>query len=222
MLFEIVRTPAGEVAAGFTDGNSKPPRSLLLAVGEEAEGYRVVAADIDAETATLEKDGVRFELRMNSAGRLPSVGTPAGAMRPAPFRGGATNLIGMADFSGQPARRGPDAPAPAAAIPANQPVPNTVVVIDRLLNAGARDNSYVGRLQERRAQLLKQAGEERQRREQDALAQSQNVSKEVLDKRLRETNLNLIRKGLKPIGTIELTPEEDAKLVAEGVLPPAR
>ena len=32
-------------------------------------------------------------------------------------------------------------------------------------------------------------------------------------------SLNLIRKGLKPLEPIALTPEEDAKLVSEGVLP---
>ena len=96
---------------------------------------------------------------------------------------------------------------------------HNVGVIDRLLNSNIQDTSYVARLRERKDQLLQQAEEERLRREQEVMSRAQTVTKVELDKRLRETNLNLIRKGLKPLGTIELTPEEDAKLVSEGVLP---
>jgi hypothetical protein len=198
VLFEIVRAPVGDVMVGFTDNNPKPSRSLLLAVGEEADGYRVAAADIDAETATLEKDGASFELRLNSS--TPT--NAAGASHPA--WPGNTNLMSMAAFPSRMAKRGLEA-IPPPVIPAGI--------------AGSHDNSYVNRLRDRREQLLKQTEEEQRRHEQEALSQAQSVSTDVIDKRLHETNLNLIRKGLKPIGTIELTPEEDAKLVSEGVLP---
>lgn len=221
VLFGIVRTPAGDVAAGFSDNAAKPPRSLLLAVGEESDGYRVLAADIDLETATLEQDGKRIELKMNSSDRAAAGNGPAGAggAHPGPRAG----QMSMAAYSSRLAHRGADAaslqqPAGAVGLSA-QPVPNSVGIIDRLLNSGLQDNSYASRLRARREQLVKQSDEERANREQEALSRVQSASKDEIDKRLHETNLNLIRKGLKPIGTIQLTPEEDAKLVDEGVLP---
>ena len=128
----------------------------------------------------------------------------------------------MAEFASQMARHNPEATArtvPGFAA-AEQPLPNNVVGIDRLLSAGIQDISYANRLRERREQLVKQAEAEQARSEQEAHTQAQTVAAGEVNNRLREANLNLIRKGIKPIGTIELTPEEDAKLVAEGVLPP--
>jgi len=194
VLFEIVRAPVGDLMVGFTDNNPKPPRSLLLAVGEEADGYRVAAADIDAETATLEKDGASFVLRLNN-------NTPTNSA-------GASRAAGPAKMP----RRGLETLS-LPAIPVSPSPPNQVSGI-----SGSRD-SYVARLRDRREQLLKQTEEEQRRHEQEALSQAQSVSTDEIGKRLHDTNLNLIRKGLKPIGTIELTPEEDAKLVSEGVLP---
>jgi hypothetical protein len=229
VLFEIVRTPAGDIIAGFGDNGAKPPRNLLLGVGEELDGYKVVAADVDLETATLEKDGIQFNLRLASSVRTPVAGTPAGKAEAAasglarPGMPPATGAgpMSMAEFASRMSRMNPEA-APRKSTSfdlANQPVPNSVGVIDRLLSSGIKDNSYLGRLRERREQLVRQSEEEAAKREQEAVARAQNASGEEVDKRLRETNLNLIRKGLKPIGTIELTPAEDARLVAEGVLP---
>jgi hypothetical protein len=229
ILFGIVRTPAGDIAVGFTDNGAKPPRSLLLAIGEESDGYKVLAADIEEETATLLKDGTKIDLRMSGAGRAPTpavpppIGPPSGVppafsgVRP-PLKGGDVATMSMADYASRMAgRKSPDAP-PAAATVESRAL-NSVGVIDRLISSGSTDSSYVSRLRERREQLLKQAEEDRKSREQDVAVKAQASTKEELDRRLREANLGLIRKGLKPIGTIELTPEEDAKLVAEGVLP---
>ena len=44
-------------------------------------------------------------------------------------------------------------------------------------------------------------------------------AKERLAQKMREYNLSLIRQGQQPAGSITLTPEEDAQLVKEGVLP---
>lgn len=232
VLFEIVRTPAGDVVVGFTDNSAKPPRSLLLAVGEEADGYKVVSADLDSETAALEKDGVGFTLRMNSSIRMPSASTsfsgaviPPGLVRQAAPAEGAAGAGGgtmsMADFASRMARQNPEGtPRRTPGFSSTErPVPNSVGGIDSLLGAGVQDNSYATRLRERRAQLVKQAEEDQARREQDAQSRAHSAATGEVNIRLREANLNLIRKGLKPIGSIELTAEEDAKLVAEGVLP---
>jgi hypothetical protein len=218
VLFEIVHTPAGEVMVGFADNGAKPPRNLLLALGEELDGYTVTAADFELETATILKDGLAVELRMNNSSRMPEASSAVGAGAkpaaavPAPM-GDVGHRLGRHSSAPLAARR---APGVAAAEP---PVPNSVGGIDRLLNSGLKDNSYVGRLRERRDQLVKQTEEERLRREEDVQTKAQVATTSEMSKRLRETNLNLIRKGLKPIGTIELTPEEDAQLVEEGVFP---
>jgi len=49
-------------------------------------------------------------------------------------------------------------------------------------------------------------------------AASRDLSEEEVEKRLREYQMDLIRKGLTPL-PIRLTPEMDAQLVKEGVLP---
>ncbi len=213
VLFEIVHAPAGEVIVGFADNGAKPPRNLLLALGEELDGYMVTAADFDQETATITKDGVAVELRMTSSARPPTSPDAAGAV---------VKPGGGGEFGRRLGRRSPadvgarHAPGLAGTEKAG---PNPVGAMDRLQNSGLQDESYASRLRMRRDQILKLAVEEQSRRAQDVQAKTQVATTNEMSKRLRETNLNLIRKGLKPIGTIELTPEEDAQLVAEGVFP---
>lgn len=60
-------TPSGEVAVGFTDsGDPKNPLHYYLKVGEEQNGWRVKAADKDAATMTIEKEGIEVTLRLGS------------------------------------------------------------------------------------------------------------------------------------------------------------
>ena len=49
-------------------------------------------------------------------------------------------------------------------------------------------------------------------------AAARDLSEAEVEKRLREYQMNLIRKGMTPL-PIQLTPEMDAQLVKEGVLP---
>ncbi len=216
VLFEIVHAPSGDVIVGFADNGAKPPRNLLLALGEELDGYVVTAVDFDQETATITKDGQSVELRMTGHERTPAAAGPAAAAGAPPAGVGASGYrAGRFGMGGAAARR-------PAEPPAEKPLPTSVVGIDRLLGAGLQDDSYVGRLRSRREQLLKQAAEAQSQREQEIQTKAQVATTNEMGRRLREANLNLIRKGLKPIGTIELTPEEDAMLVEEGVFPPAQ
>ena len=181
VLSAITRSPAGNVMVGFTDNAAKPPRNLLLAVGEESDDYRVVAADLDSETATLEKDGISVELRLSSTPVPPS------------------HAVGEGMYA--------TPPPILAGTPQGQ----------QAISMGQTNNSsYLLHLQNHQEQQAKQAEEERV----NALAKARAQTTEVIDKRLREANLTLLHKNLKPISTITLSPEEDAKLVAEGVLPP--
>ncbi len=60
-------TPSGEVAVGFTDsGDPKNPLHYYLKVGEEQNGWRVKAADKDAATMTIEKEGIEVTLKLGS------------------------------------------------------------------------------------------------------------------------------------------------------------
>ncbi|MFU8780821.1 MAG: hypothetical protein ACNA71_07320 [Kiritimatiellia bacterium] len=68
-----------------------------------------------------------------------------------------------------------------------------------------------GRISEGRRQRM----EEEQRR----LEQVPELTGAVLERHLQEYNLQVIREGMPPL-PIPLTPEQDAQLVAEGVLPP--
>jgi hypothetical protein len=102
-----------------------------------------------------------------------------------------------------------------------QPIPGTVRRIDALLTSGnVADVSYVERLKRRREEMVRAQEAERLRRELEAAEKAREITKEEVDRRMREYNLNLIRQGIKPPKPIVLTPEEDAQLVKEGVLQP--
>ena len=69
-------TPEGGTAIGFTDLSEKPPVNYYLLVGGEANGWKVVAADYDDETAVIEKDGVSITLKLGK-GLVDSAAGPA-------------------------------------------------------------------------------------------------------------------------------------------------
>ncbi|MFC1497714.1 hypothetical protein ACFLS1_04455 [Verrucomicrobiota bacterium] len=79
-----------------------------------------------------------------------------------------------------------------------------------IIKSKSRKISY-SELRERRLEAMRQ-----RRVEQPA----SKLKGEELDQHLRKYNLQLIRKGEAPALPIQLTPEEDAQLVKEGVLPP--
>ncbi|MEI8243376.1 MAG: hypothetical protein WCI17_08935 [bacterium] len=208
----LARNPAEEILVGFTDNGVKPPRNLLLAVGEEAEGYKVLAADFDHETATLEKDGARFELRLNAGLRaLPAVyaadlgGARVGSIR---LSAAGWTQLNAAGASGTSARTLPTAEAPD----------------DLELSRNSRSvvqESFAASVRARHERLVKLNAAAMLQREQLAAARQQaTAASEETARNPREASLNLLRKGLKPPEPIALTSEEDAKLVAEGVLPP--
>ncbi len=76
-LCAINRTPSGNIAVGLIDNDAKPPRNIYLNVGDTADGYTILAADYDAETATIEKDGITITLKLGKG--LVGTGAPEGA-----------------------------------------------------------------------------------------------------------------------------------------------
>jgi hypothetical protein len=97
------------------------------------------------------------------------------------------------------------------------------------LDAGRTRNqaaSYQERRRQRREERLAEARKlaeqrlaARREREQRQAAVQPRYTGEELRKHLQEYNLEVIRQGLPPL-PLELTPEQDATLVAEGILPP--
>jgi hypothetical protein len=75
-LKAVNRTPSGNTAVGLIDNDAKPPRILYLNVGDTVDGYTIIAADNDAETATIEKDGVVISLQLG-AGLVVAATPPA-------------------------------------------------------------------------------------------------------------------------------------------------
>jgi len=78
----------------------------------------------------------------------------------------------------------------------------------------SRQNSYA----ERRRALLKKI-EERRNRPAEEKPPEPKLTGDALKKHLEDVQMNAIRSGLPPL-PMPLTPEMDAQLVSEGVLPP--
>ena len=72
-------TPDGSTAIGFTDLSQKPPVNYYLLVGSEADGWKVLSADYDAETATIEKEGVAITLQLGKGMVDPAASVSAAA-----------------------------------------------------------------------------------------------------------------------------------------------
>ena len=160
----------GDIWVGLVDENVSPARTYFLFVGDEENGVRVVSADYEQETVTVEREGDQRTLRMG--GGSPSSDRPTAG--PGMIAGG---------------RRTPSA--------------------DR--DTERRRGRRVGHTTEGRRQRME---EEERRREQ-----MPELTGAVLERHLQEYNVHAIREGMPPL-PIPLTPEQDAQLVEEGVLPP--
>ena len=143
-------TPDGETAIGFTDLSVNPPVNHFLLVGASADGWKVVSADYDAETATIEKDGVSITLQLGK-GLIDPTAQPAKGASPAapgmtPFglRRGSPSFRSL---GGQPATTLP----PAVTLP-NRPPP----VKPPELAPSDAGGSYMERLRERKQQETKE------------------------------------------------------------------
>jgi hypothetical protein len=222
-LCSINRTPAGPVAVGFVDSSQNPPKSYYVLNGDNSDGFAVLEASFENESATLEKDGVRIDLKM---GKGPTVAAAAPGLQVAPAIPHSTRILQ------------PHAPPPSvaaitqamASARANSlklrapgdstfwPLPSNVKAIDSVLKMGITNESYVDRLRKRREEVM-------------ALQATQNVASidkaaeekmsAAFERFLRTKNMDLIRKGEGGLG-FQLTPEEDAQLVNEGALPPQK
>jgi hypothetical protein len=199
-MVAVNRTPAGNVAVGFVDKAAKPERSYFLNVGESADGYTVVSASYEDETATLAKDEVTITLKLGQGlVKEPMAGAPPATTRPGPP--GTAAAAGTAGLPPVVVSPPPTLTAPGATVP-------------RTLNS----ESFRQRLFRQRAAREAAEAARQKRAALDAEARAEKITQEELDKAAREINLNLIRQGMAPLSPITLTPEEDAEMVRLGVL----
>jgi hypothetical protein len=224
-LCAVNRTPSDNTAVGLIDNDAKPPRNLYLNVGDTVDGYTILAADYDVETATIEKDGVVITLQLGKGLVVPGA-APAALPAAGPERSlRAAGII--ASHNGAPAGRGGVIRRPSQAggsrMPGFSPQQREAMEqrrqeIEKIREEGGDVGSYMTKLRERRTQEreAKAAAEEAARQKVQELARQ--MTEEELRNREREINLSLIEGGSHPISDIELTPEEEAALVKKGVL----
>jgi hypothetical protein len=193
----------------------------------------VLEASFENETATLEKDGVRIDLKM---GKGPTVGkdgppvpaaVPGGLRPPVPMPAvhpavppppGASNEFvrpGIVRRAGQ----GSGPPMPGISPVRLAELQKTKEEMDKLRASGGDLESYRTRLRERRAKENEQKAAAEQAAREEIQTLAKRLTAEEMAKRERDINLKLIEQGARPISDIVLTAEEDKALVEKGVLP---
>lgn len=198
-LVAIIRTPKGDIAVGLVDRAEKVAKSFYLRIGESDGGWTIKEADFAEETATIEKGGLSFTLKLGKGlvgeGNVPLPLSSEGISQitqttPEEGRGGFRHGFGRQLSDGN-------------AMPGTLPT-----------GVSYRDELRKRRMAENRARA-----EEKERLREELKGIAENSSKEAAAKREREINLELISRGESPLSEIELTEEEDAELVRKGVLP---
>lgn len=189
-LCAVTRTEQG-VAAGIVDGSANPPRNLYLYVGDSSDGISLVAADVDAETAEIRKDGASLTFTLSGVKTAPAAPSSIPHAR-APFAS-ATPFATPPRFTIRP-----------PILPGSAQGPSDTTV------------TYIERLKKRREDLAAQNAAN----SAGLTKTAEMLVTEAAQAALRKRNLDMIRRGEGSLG-IPLTAEEDALLVKEGVLPAA-
>ena len=208
-------TPSGRIAVGLVDKSVKPSKSLYLGVGESESGYTIKGVDFKEETVIVEKDGTSITLKLGRG----LVDTPSQPSE----EDGATAANGAAAAPpvrpGMPFRPGAGASAPQGEQTETGYAPTLPRGI-RPPGVGPGPGGYRDAVRQRRIQENIARSQEREALRAELRTIAETTSKEAADKREREMNLELLKRGERPISEIQLTPEEDAELVRKGVLSP--
>lgn len=189
--------PSGSIVVGLVDKTTKPSRSLLLAPGESEAGYKVLEANVEEETAKIEKDDVIITLKLGK-----------GLVDESPKGEEGTDEAVKA-----PAQEPPTQPAIEKA---NGPSKH-----NRLTRPVFRSGYRQMKRDERRLEEQQRRDAEQRLIQAATTAAKKQVSEEFEARekaREREMSLNLIRQGQPPLSEIELTPEEESDFIDEGIL----
>jgi hypothetical protein len=134
-------TPGGKTAIGFTDLSAKPPANYYLTVGESANSWKVVEADYTAETATIEKDGVRISLKFGNKSPISPALPGALSTSPPSLGAFAGNLPGH-NHGPLPGITQPIAETPATPFPGGEGRPTTLTNSNSSLLTSFRDRLF--------------------------------------------------------------------------------
>jgi len=158
-------TSDGKTAIGFTDLSEKPPINYYLLEGASAGGWKVLSANYDEETATIEKNAISITLKLGRGlvEPAPPSKTPAPPAPRAPPAAAPPNRLGAL----RPWGDRPTVPPAQAAGQPPEPGPAEMTV------------SYKERLQERQQQ-------EEQARKAAAQKQQEQLAKIVQETTAKE------------------------------------
>jgi len=165
-------TPDGGTAIGFTDLSGKTPVNYYLLVGDTSDGWKVLSADFDEETATIEKEGVTVTLKLGQGLVDPAAPAAAPAGKP------ALSHIRPPLLAPRPALVPPVAaaaearPAALRALGINGSTLRGVTAKDKTSDPASDSRSYAERLRERATQQTQAqlAAEEKMREQFEKLA----------------------------------------------------
>ena len=212
-------TPDGGIAVGFSDLAVKPPINHYLRVGMSATGsnnWTVLAADYDNEVATLEKDGVKINLKLGSGIVAETAPDSLSAPPPPTAISTAEAVDPLAPVTGSAETKKPLAQQmDLAKLMAHK---NEKPALAK--NLPDRQQSYMDRLRERKTKENSTAEATEAAARQKIEEMARKMTEDELKKREREINLSLLEQGASPVSEIQLTAEEEQNLVDKGVLTP--
>lgn len=232
----------GKLQVGLVDAATR--KSYFLKVGEEEDGILIVEADYDGSKALLRKGEEEAWIGYTDGG-----GIVLAAARPGQPSGvGAPPPVTMSQMGSSANRASGPGMSPAGADQAPTPPSSMVSARERLAAARARraemgsKGAAVATVQNGTHMVMtapdgvppvssgvnsmsdaeREKAEVMEQRRRLIQPSALSATDQPLEKRLQNYQMDLIRaKGMKgPPLPIQLTPEADEQLVAEGVLPP--
>jgi hypothetical protein len=233
-LTALMQEEGGRVRVGFVDKRQKD-KSYMLSVGEKADDYEVLEADVEAEVAKLRKGTEEQWLSMKIAGAVtaPETGGRVRGPRPPPSSVQVPAILLSGASTNSPRRTTRYAAIRRAELerekmaeevrklevyrepPDEEDEEDEVVIVppgslqvdeDEDEDEDAEDEVVIPLVQP-------DEDDEDEEDEDDAIREAE------INGHLQNYQMELIKQGLPPL-PIPLTPESDAKLVDEGVLEP--
>ena len=174
-------TPDGETAIGFTDLSVNPPVNHFLLVGASADGWKVVSADYDAETATIEKDGVSITLQLGK-GLIDPNAQPAKTAAPA-----ATGMPPFGLRRGSASFRSLGGQPPVPTLPPAVTTPNRPSVKPPEPATNEEGGSYMERLRERKQQETKELQAATKKQQEQLMKLAHEAAANEIKKREEES-----------------------------------
>lgn len=206
-------TPANELCAAFIDSTVNPAINYFLTEGESKNGFKLISANREKETATIlrEQDALLLTFKLGKGlieTEEESVSTPPAEVEPAaqPSSSGRRNRRSATTF--RPSSAIGRLPQPPAASESQTPTPESLTYKERL---AARE------AEKAEAKRVKEAADESAREKAREIALQDAIVRQAAALAERREQIERIKRGEAPTAPIKLTEEEDAELVQEGI-----